>query len=85
MRTEAGIIKILMNKETGGQSLGIRVQFMDKPHHEVLEKFPGYSVALRKDDPDGWLIFSGEPESSGPWMFVDATIVDEKIEVIGAL
>lgn len=77
---------VIMNKENALVSLGIRVQFFDKinPEDEV-GKIEGYSIVYRDNSKfDGWLIFSGDPENEGPWVFIHGPVID-KLEILGEL
>lgn len=77
--------RVVMNLESGAIGLGIRIDFHDKYFYNSLEKMPDYEVAFRPSKPDGWLIFSGENDARGPWIFIDASMIDGKIEDLGEL
>lgn len=74
---------VIMNKETGHTSLGIKISFFDK--YDVdneLDVFDGYSIGFLPSKPDGWLIFSGDDDSEGPWMYCKSEMIEEKTEVV---
>lgn len=77
--------RVIMNKDNGSIGLGIAVTFHEKYHHEELGKMEGYRISLSKNEPDGWLLFSGANDASGPWIFINNDVIKDKIEVLGEL
>lgn len=77
--------RVIMNKETGAIALGIRVSFFDKYYANNIGALDGYQISLSSNEPDGWLIFSGDNDAAGPWMFINQKFIGSKIEDLGAL
>jgi hypothetical protein len=77
---------IIMNKENAEVGLGIRVQFFDKVGTaDSAIEYKGYSVVYRDNSQfDGWIIFSGDKNKDGPWMFMSGPVMD-RLEILGEL
>ncbi len=77
---------ILINKETGELGLGIKIDFHDKfESTNEMCKMEGYSIGFRPVQHDGWLLFSGDNEAEGPWLYMKAEAVDSRVEIYGEL
>lgn len=74
-----------MNKETGAIGLGIRISFHDKYFNQELANLEGYSISMVSNKPDGWLLFSGNDDARGPWLFMDMDELEDKVEDLGEL
>lgn len=67
------IERVLINKNTGVMTLGIRVRFHDKYHAEQFDMgaMNGYSLRLEPQEFDCWALFNGsDSEARGPWLLV---------------
>jgi len=77
---------VLMNANNGMLGLGVRVQLFDSVvAEEPLAKLGNFSVTVRSDQYDGWLIFSGIDDAEGPWLWVQRDYIDSKMEILGEL
>lgn len=83
-RPNETVERVLMAKN-GNISIGIRVAFHDKYHAEDMGALAGYRIALTASEPEGWLVFHGEPEANGPWIYFDKKFIAENCEDLGPL
>lgn len=81
-KTAETIERVVMNRINGNISIGIRISFFDKYQNHSLDNLEGYQISISSNKPEGWLIFAGRDNASGPWMFIN---LDKNIEDLGPL
>lgn len=74
---------VLMNKETGEIGVGVKVLLFDDSFLEnEIASLAGYSIQLRNQDFDGWLVAA---EDEQPYIYAPKAMVEKSIEVLGEL